>query len=73
MEPHPQHNDIIKFLEDNLDNKGIVVLSPGVMIMDVSKYCKSQLELIRGTKSERQYKLVVFHVKQLKKVLKPKK
>jgi len=70
MELHPEHNDIIKFLESNLDNQGTAVPDPGVMIVNIGNYCKSQLELIRGTKSERQYRLAIFHVKQLKRVLK---
>ncbi len=70
MDLHPEHNDIIKFLEDNLDNQGTAVPDQGVMIVNIGSYCKSQLELIQETKSERQYKISVFHVKQLKRVLK---
>lgn len=70
MNRHPEHKDIIKFLEDNLDNQGTAVPAPGSMITNIGRYCTSQLELIQGTKNERQYKISMLHIKQLKKVLK---
>ncbi len=66
---HPNHDEYIKLLKDNLDNKCAIVLGQGMMITNLSKYCETTLRLIRETNSERQYRIAMHHTKWLKRAL----
>lgn len=67
------HNVLVKFLKENLKNKNKIVPAQGVMILNIGKWCKSQLELIEETESQRQYKIAIYHVIQMGKAFKKQK
>jgi hypothetical protein len=63
---HPQHEEILKWIEENKNHKGVVV-GPHLTIPDMNKTLTAYKAQLQQDKSQRLYNLAVYHVRIIKK------
>jgi hypothetical protein len=66
---HPQHEEILKWIEENKNHKGVVVVGAHLTIPDMNKTLTAYKAQLQQDKSQRLYNLAVHHLKKIKKTL----
>jgi len=66
---HPQHEEILKWIEENKNHQGLVVVGSHLTIPDMKKTLTTYKAQLQQDKSQRLYNLAVYHLKKIKKTL----
>jgi hypothetical protein len=64
---HPQHEEILRWIEDNKNYQGVVVVGPHLTIPDMKKTLTAYKAQLQQDKSQRLYNLAVHHLRIIKK------
>jgi hypothetical protein len=66
---HPQHEEILKWIDENKNYKGVVVVGAHLTIPDMNRTLTAYKAQLQQDKSQRLYNLAVHHLRKIKKSL----
>jgi hypothetical protein len=66
---HPQHEEILKWIEENKNHQGVVVVGTHLTIPDMNRTLTAYKAQLEQDKSQRLYNLSVHHLRIIKKTL----
>jgi hypothetical protein len=66
---HPQHEEILQWIEENKNHKGVVVVGAHLTIPDINRTLTAYNAQLQQDKSQRLYNLAVHHLRIIKKSL----